>query len=190
MSLSGSFSGAGNDLGKLLEVMVSDDKFGDKMKELAAAEAAAKAVIDLVGPAESIPVLHEKAKAALSEAEASLIASRNEASDLIASAKAEADAIMAAAAQQKASAAVEAESIITKAQSDSQRLRTEASAIIGSANADRSRVAAEEAVLAERIRKIEEREAACVSRETSAAAVKASYEDKFNRTRAIWSGLE
>jgi len=134
MSLSGSFSGSGQDLGKLLEVISSDDRFQQRLKDLVAAEAAANAVIGLVGAAESIPVLHEKAKSELDQAIASRLEASEEAAAIIGKAKEDAVGIVSAANSEAERIKIDANAVLSSAESRASEIRATAEAVIASAN--------------------------------------------------------
>jgi F0F1-type ATP synthase membrane subunit b/b' len=188
MSLSGSFSG-GSDIGRILDIVTSDARFVDRIKELNEAEAAARSIIESVGPAESIPVLHDKAKTALAEAERTLGQSRSEAASIIDKAKAEAAEVRNAASLALKDAEVQASSTIASAAKHLEDAKAQAEVIMSSANSEQLRVSSAAAALDERSKELDAALARYVAMQAEATAMRDKYEDKMNKTKLIWSGV-
>lgn len=190
MSLSGTFASAvpgGGSVEALLQAMVSTENFAEKMKEFAAAKAEAERFVQLIGPAESIPVLHEKARAAASEAAKSLGDARKEAGSIVSDARKEAALLVSEATKRAASLVSDAQKQLAESETLVSGARARASVITAEAEQIKNSASAELRVLKDRLLLTEEEHAECSAAKAEATAVKARLDSLVAKTKAIWS---
>lgn len=186
--VSGSLTGSGGASADAILRLLSDPTaLQAKVEQLDKAEKKASAVIALVGPAEQIPALHEKASEAFRQASAKLEWAERESATILATARLDAQAAITEA-ESKATAAVEFEASVKlaceKALSDAKKILDDAEA---------RRVQMETGLSA---RKVElDRALAEVSAKSQAMKIerevleaeKARIEAKFVTIQQIWS---
>jgi hypothetical protein len=189
MSLSGSFSGVGGDVGQLIALMSSDTAFAEKLKQLTEAEAAARAVIDIVGPAESIPVLHEKAKAELALATEAREKAASEAAIAIEQAGVEASAIVSEARATATKIENDCASLLANAEIAAAAKIREADSILAQANAKMQAINDELARAAAATAAAQQKEVAYVEAAKAAEDVKARFNSLVSETKKVWGIL-
>jgi cell division septum initiation protein DivIVA len=189
MSLSGSFSGVGGDVGQLLALLSSDSAFTEKLKQLTEAEAAARAVIDVVGPAESIPVLHEKAKSELALAVEAREKAASEAATVIEQAKAEASAIISEAQAAADRIKKDSASLLTSTELSAAGKLREADSVLDRANTKMRAIEDELARAASATAAAQQKEVAYLEAAKAADEVKAKFNSLVSETKKVWGIL-
>jgi chromosome segregation ATPase len=179
-SIDGTSDSSVNQIFDLLAVMADPKAYNEKLQALQTAVAENKKYVDLVGPANDIMMLREKADTELAEARDQAKQMREEADGVLAEAKTEAKAIVAEASKK----ASESKAAAKKLEEDAKRKNDDLDVKISNLAAQQAALDADkksvekmaEMALAERQEAIKQQEAAKAERDAVIAKHKALIE--------------